>query len=779
MEKTINVKLWLWRFVHHWYFFVLSLLIAFGIALLVVRTTPKVYRVSSTLLLRDNSHPATQNGSQDFIKEMDIFTLKSEQADEIGVLTSVSNVQRVLSYLDFGVTYSEQKVLRSVELYKDSPFVVQIDSAQAQMLNVPIRVEIISPQKFRLHAEAEEAYLYYPAEKRTALTPLQDVTLELTGEFGKPFQHRYLSATLQLRDFEAADQEREMYFEIGESKSLAEAYASTLSATPISKGANIIQLSANGTNVEKQADFLNELMRVYIRDEQEKITRVGQRTIEFIDTQLTGVSDSLQRVEGNLQDFRASRNIMDINTASGNFTTQYTQLDNERSKLRTQLGQYELIRDYLRRSTASSTVVAPSSAGIEDPLLNELLSDLSQLNRERSALATTARQSNPVVQNLDSRIENIRATLQENVANLIEANRRSLRQIDQRIGAVQAKINQLPENERQLVNIERNYRLSDNLYNYLLEKRTEAGIALAAQHSEKSILDPARLASRKPVSPDTKKIFILALVAGLALPVALIVVRDSLSDRVMSRQDVEAVTNIPVVGVIAHDRYAHKATVLEKPKTAVAEAFRSIRIFLQRLTLSADERIIGVTSSVAGEGKSFCAINLAATYAQAGHRVILLDTDLRKSTMKDRFALKGQPGLSAYLQGKCPLEKAIVADSTLGFDLLPAGEVPENPLGLIEQPRMSALFKDLRQHYDYIVVDTPPIGLVSEYLVLLPHISYTFYVTRYNYTKVGHLKKINNLYQQHELGKVGILINGVNVKKAYAYGYYETEYGYA
>ncbi len=373
---------------------------------------------------------------------------------------------------------------------------------------------------------------------------------------------------------------------------------------------------------------------------------------------------------------------------------------------------------------------------------------------------------------MERKSQNIRGSLVETAQGLVSQAEISMREINRRLGGINHQFNQLPENERRLVNIERKFKLSDNLYNYLMEKRAEAGIAIASDQVDKTVVDDARMSGFGPVSPDRKTVLGGALMLGLLLPLGFILVRDLLNDRIEDLDELKRISPIPVLATVPGGK--RKRVLPSEPKSLLAEAFRTVRINLQYLNANTARQVVGLTSSSSGEGKTFCAVNLASVMAISGQRTLIIDADMRRPRLEETLELPPGAGLSNYLVGECQLADVIRQTDIPGLDAITAGPVPPNPLELVETPRLAELFQQLRGRYDQIVVDASPMGLVSEYVILTRHMDVTLYVVRRGRTRRGALRVINEMHQERKVGRIDLLLNDVKAGDGYGdgYGYY-------
>jgi capsular exopolysaccharide synthesis family protein len=398
--------------------------------------------------------------------------------------------------------------------------------------------------------------------------------------------------------------------------------------------------------------------------------------------------------------------------------------------------------------------------------------EITKLSADLAALNLTTVKSNPTVIAMERKMKSLSGSLAQTAESLVQQADISLVEVNRRLGRIGYEFNQLPENERKLGNIERKFKLSESLYNYLMEKRAEAGIAIASDQVDKVVIDEARLAGLGPVAPDKKVVLGGALLLGLLLPMAFILIRDFFNDRIVDADELKRLSPLPILALIPTSK--RKRILPDEPKSMLAESFRTARINLQYLNVSTQRQIIGFTSSSSGEGKTFCALNLATVMAISGKRTLLIDADMRRPRVASVLEMPEGPGLSTYLIGEASLDTIIKKTDVAGLDVIMAGPIPPNPLELVEHVRITELFAQLRGRYDQIIVDASPMGLVSEYVIIMRHVDVTLYVVRQGFTRRSALRLIGEMYQDKKIANVDLLLNDVKPGQGYGegYGYY-------
>ena len=768
MEEKINIKKIFHKLISKWYYFVIAVFITEPWAYAYLKIAQPKYNVRASILLKKEK--GSRYGADELLRGMDLFTSHTDLEDEIGLLKSYANVEAAIRRVDFGISYFTEKNFKEAEYYEEPPFIVHLDSSVSQLAGVPIYLERLSGSKYMVHATGQDVSTYdvvtNTLKEKVPLVDIQEVL-----NIDKPFESKNLSFSVTFNNDFKLEEGAKMYFTINNLTSVSERYQNALTIEPISLESNIVELSIKDAVPQKGVDFLNEVMQVFLENELYKKNQLGLKTIQFIDSQLSGVSDSLRQVEGTLESFRSRNNVLDIKTSAQNLTNNLDKLETERSELEVKLQYYRYIATSLQNDEGANDIVAPSTFGVDDPLLSSLLIELSKLNQERSGLNYSARQANPLAEVIDLKIKNSKRSILENVSNIIDASSIKLNDLNRRISTTNAQLQRLPRNERELVKIQRRYDFSDNVYNYLLEKRAEAGIAIASNVVEKAVVDEAMMVGSGPVSPNKRLILAAAVILALGGALALIILKDFLNDNIVTHEDLEQYTRIPFLGAISHGSRREQGNLVANALSPVGESFRSLRVNLQYLTLGKEINVIGFTSSRESEGKTFCSVNLAAAMANSRRRTVLIDADMRRPKVASYFQLENDKGLSNYLIGECEVKEILNETGIKGFDVISSGPIPPNPLDLIGQSRLADLINELKQTYSTIIIDSPPIGFVSEYIILMRYTDANIYVVRSDYTTRFNLEKINNMYNEQRISNVSILLNDVRSSRVNGYSY--------
>ncbi|MGB3774053.1 MAG: polysaccharide biosynthesis tyrosine autokinase, partial [Leeuwenhoekiella sp.] len=544
-------------------------------------------------------------------------------------------------------------------------------------------------------------------------------------------------------------------------------------------GSSILTLTMSGTNKYRIVDYLNTSVRVLSKDQLERKNLFATKTIKFIDSSLADKSSELKNVQEEVNRFRENNTSVGISGNQESMITKVSELDAAQQQVEQQLQYYRNLETYLRtRTDYSSDIPAPSLTGIGEGSISQQVSNIIALSEQRKRLAYSAKPGNPIFNDLDRRINSIKTILLENISSSQEILSGQLNDVLEDIAKVESQMRKLPTEQQQLLGIQRKYNLSENTYSVFLAKRSEAGIIKSANVSDIQVIDPAKDIGGGAVGPDTKTNYIMAAIAGGALPMIIVFLLVFFDNKINNPEEIKQLSDIPVLGAIGKSGTSSNLVLIEKPRSAVAEAFRAVRSSLQfiykRLDIKGAKTVM-VTSSVGGEGKTFCSMNLATVFALSERKTVLVGLDLRKPKIFDDFNLNNTVGVVNYLIGEKNCEEITQHSNVPNLDIILAGPVPPNPSELLMGEQMDNLMADLKNKYDYIILDTPPIGLVADALELQSYVDATLYVIRQNYTKKGMLANINEKYKRGEVKNISFVLNYFRTKGRLAYGY---GYGY-
>ena len=763
----------LWKIVVlHWYWIVLSTIVALGAAFSYLKYTRPVYASNMKILVKDeDSRSRMYRGGQLALESMGVISNSNGFDNELEILTSSNISQRVIKSLKLYVSYELDGRLRNHELYKNNPYIVDMPENQLVDLHSLIQLKI-DRQGDGVHVAGE---IYVPRSKEPIL--FERSVKELPGSFNTPVG----TITLQRNPGVGAELPKQtMYATIMPLEYAAKAYGSRLSVSASSKTTTVAVLNYLDTQPERAIDYLNELFRSYNEDANEDKNEVALKTEEFLKNRISAIREELDATESNLESYKKKNELINLTNDASNALNKLTEYQKEQVELETQLNLVTALLDYVDDPRNAFNVV-PSNLGLKDADMSNLLNKYNDYVLQRNRLLKSSSPENPYVKRLTAQLEEMWPTIRLSLKSVRENILTQKRSAEDQYNLFSRRVGEAPTQERSLNNIIRQQEIKVELYLMLLQKREENYISLNSTAAKARVIDDPR--STGQVSPKTKVILLGALVLGLCFPVGLIYLLGLLRYRIEGREDVEMLTKIPVLADIP---LAPKSldgelslAVRENSNDMMEEAFRGLRTNL-RFILSEKENVIACTSCIPGEGKTFISTNLAMSLALLGKRVIIVGLDIRKPRLVKLFGLSSDHrGITTFLSSDSgdfqDLDKQIHhAVLNPNLDVLPAGVIPPNPGELISREQLDHAIALLREHYDYVIVDTPPVGLVSDTLSAARVADMTIMVCRADYSPRNNFQLINALHHDNKMPKITLVLNGIDLKKR-KYGYY---YGY-
>jgi len=554
--------------------------------------------------------------------------------------------------------------------------------------------------------------------------------------------------------------------------SLADEMQKQLEYTVVDKMATVIEISYKSTSIKKGKDIVNTIMKAYSQQNLDQKNHIADVTIEYIEKQLNEISDSLNITEENLQHFLSSKHIVNVAEQGNTITTQYLDLQNQLAELMTRKRYYSYVADYLTNNEDFSNMIVPSSMGIPDQLLNSLMTDLISAQTEKSNLVQSDQEFNPLVQKLTVRIENIKSTISNNISAVRKTLDISIEEMHKRINQLEANISRLPITQRQLGGIQRKYKLNDAIYNYLLEKRAEAKITLASNVPNNIVINPARLIGNRPVSPNKQLNYTIALLLGLIIPLAYLAIKNTLNNKIDSQDAIENLASAQIFGKIIHNNKKPINGFYSPPSTLVTESFRALRTNLEYQFRDISNKVIIITSSIEGEGKSFISLNLAHSYAQLGCRTLLINFDLRKKSSYFNHEENNHTGIYSWYAEDAGLEDIIQHSPYDNLDYIQSGELAPDPAKLMSLNNTESLLAHLKTKYNCIILDTSPFAQVSDAYLLMDYADIKIVVARYNYSLKKVFAFVMKDLKQKNIRNIGVVMNDNGVySDQYGYGY--------
>ncbi|SHM80043.1 polysaccharide biosynthesis tyrosine autokinase [Chitinophaga sp. CF418] len=732
----------------YWPLFVIASIISFSIAYVYLKYATPLYKISSSLLIKEDARAVESS----IIEMMDPLGSGKKIENEIEILKSRTIAKAVVRNLNLYGEIFERGTIRDVSMYKRAP--VQITFLDPDQIN-PMEGVILDLKYDYNGRKLTMGDKTYPLNDTVTTTRWGRILIKATPGFNPA----------SLRD-------KQLYIRIAGEKALAGVFLGNVKIAAANKQSNVLRLEYVDAVPQKGMDMLNELMRTYDAESIEDKNKTASKTMSFVEERLRIITAELNQVEGQIERYKTDEGIVDIGEQSKLFLASVKDNDAKLSEADMQLSTLESVEQYVRNKQSEDNVV-PATIGIADQTLLTLLGRLQDIELQQEKLRKTTGENSPALESLSAQEERLRPAIMDNIRSLranLEAGRTKLAAQNTRFLAM---LKGVPNKERTLLEVSRQQVIKNNIYTFLLEKREETALQYAAAISDSRIVDLAE-ADTFPFSPKKSMVMALAIIAGLAAVAGFIAVKDMMNHKVMFRADIEKGTSAPIIAEIMFDKSGGIA-ITEGRRTPVAEQFRALRTTLSYIGINGDNKTILVTSSISGEGKSFVAVNLGLSLSLTKKKVVLLEFDLRKPKVSKILNVPHHPGISNYLAGHSSLNDILKQpiENNEYMYLLSAGVIPPNPTELILNGRLEHLLATLRASFDYIIIDTAPVGPVTDARLLAPYADATLYVVRHERTPKFNLKMIEDLYEQGDLGKLNIVFNGLKMRgvPGYAYGY--------
>jgi tyrosine-protein kinase Etk/Wzc len=762
-EESFDVKKLIYLIGRQWHWFAffgaLGIILAYGFT----KLTKPNYIVSTSILI-----PEKSNG----LNMKDIFqgvteAPKNNLYNQIEILKSYYTINQTLLNLNWRTSWYSKDLFIWRDIYNHEPFDVQEAQNFINQKGIPIYITPTSGDNYTVSVNGKVAQE----------NGYKEIKLEGFGEYGQPFVSKYFNFTLLKKQNNMEFPHGKYYFVFNDLNDATYTYQSKLNASLNDKKSDIILCTITGEEPEKEAEFLNELIKVYTKGQMSFQNEALRRSLDFINNQLTGISDSLNTAGTKFSDFRSKNNIIDLGAEGKLVMDNLKEIETGKAQSQMQLDYFQNLLKYLNNTSDLKQLVSPSVVGIQDVSLNALVLKLSDLYNRRQVLSFSAKENNPTLVMLDKELNQVRNQLNENLRNLIDNATANINSQKERQDRISIQLNKLPQKEQKMVNIQRQFNLTSEIYTFLLQKRAETNITLASTIPNVQVIDMARPDSAESVGFSRKKILIIGLLMGLALPLTYILLLNFFDDRIRNQKDLEKKTNIPILGNIMHSLTKSDLVVHENPKSNIAESFRALRTSLQYMLTGSVGKVISIHSTNPGEGKSFTSVNLAIILAVNNKKVLLIGADMRKPRLHRVFDLSNDIGLSTHLIGLNSIDQIILPTSIENLCILPAGPIPPNPAEILGKPEMKLLIDSVRSSFDYIIIDNAPSAMVTDGHIVSHLSDLNIFILRYGFSHMHQLELINQYADQKIMNNVALLVNDIKINSfgnSY-YKYYQYE----
>ena len=752
-ESSLNFNPleWLFTFLHYWYLFVIAIVIALGLAMLKNRRWIPTYYSQGTIVIKESS---TYGSSTSMLMQgFGVDAVYKNVNNQMIMLGSYDLMSRVVDSLPFlNVEYITQGRFKTRQLYRQTPVLVESSRLDARAYGILYQLSF--GKEGALHISSTD----------------ENTPLEIDTKYGEPIHCSLFDIVIWPTEFMTTN--GKIYFRFRTHESLVDEFMSRLQLSFVTEGSTVLALSLVSETPQRDCEFIDMLAKIYLLQNLEQKNEVAENSIRFINEQLKNLQASLEVSEGAMTDFRQENKFVDVNSYAGQLMSQITTYDQQALELRLRETYFDYLTNYLNKNIENDAVIAPATLGVSDPMLMTLVTQLNDLRIQRGELT----EKNVYYAKYTKDMENVKTAMAEVVKTMQASLEIEKADLQRRYSEVEKAIQQLPQKELQMVAIERNYRIDDNYYTFFLQKRAEAEIQKASNTPDNSIMDKARTTSIMN-SKAKKQTTTTYLIVGFLIPLVLIILSELLNNKIRSPKDVIKLKSFRLIGTLRHAKNQNPTLVRASPRSSYAEMLRAIRTRMEFILRRKDKMVICTTSTESGDGKTFLSTNLAALYAMTGKKTLLIDLDIRKPNIHTKLGLENGNGISNYLVGDCTLEEAMVKDTPFGFDFLRAGTIPPNPGELVHSDKLAELFKNMREQYDFIVVDTSPIGLVPDAYAVIEQSDVCLFIIRCMQTNKSFCKQ--TLQQMEEVidmpEKVQIVLSDIPTEGRHSYG---SGYGY-
>ncbi|WPO79083.1 polysaccharide biosynthesis tyrosine autokinase [Flavobacterium sp. KACC 22761] len=761
--EDVNLREQLDKYLIHWRWFLLSVIVGMILSFIYLRYTTPSYEATTSILVKDEKKGG-------MLSELSAFadlglggSMKNNVDNEIEILKSRTLVENTIKKLNLNVAFFVEGKVVDRDVYAEKPIIAYFSNKTIlfDKIKAVLNCKLLNSTTFLLENETEEKENFILSTKNEfkfgekIATKIGILTIEKTAFYAKNHTGRFESIRIVINPLDE----------------LTESFRKKLKVEPISKTSSVVNISISDPVAKKAEDFLDNMIQIYNENAAEDKNYISENTSKFIASRLALIAQELDGVEQDVESFKKTNKLTDIESEAKLFIEGSTEYDKKGVETEIQLNVVSSLLDFIKKSTNSDLL--PSNMISDNNDASGLISSYNQLVLDRNRILKSATEENPSVVKLDQQISslksNVAASLRRMQANLQIQNR----DIKSQEGILNNKIGKIPVQERQFRVIARQQKVKEELYLYLLQKREETAISLSATEPNARVIDAAK-AEKDPISPKKKIIYLAGMLLGLLVPFGVIYGNDLLDTKIKSKLDLEGKTQIPFIGdVPTSDDIAE--LIKSESRTSSAEAIRIVRTNLEFMLTKVPDGIaktIFVTSTFPSEGKTFISVNLAATFALSGRRVLLVGSDIRNPKFGEYINVPGV-GLTNYLSStdKDVRDYIIKHEGYKNFFILPSGVIPPNPAELLMSNKVDQLFEELKKEYDYIIVDTAPVSLVTDTLLIAKNADTFVYVMRANVLEKRMLNIANTFYKEKKLPNMCIVLNDTDSTKGYGYGY--------
>ena len=762
-QEKKETKNFLLKYLKKWPWFVLFCALGIAAGYFIYKNSPVTYMVKSRVLIKNEEK--TMSSVLSFDNRLMGMGNKTNIENQIGILQSYTLYKKAINNLNWDESWYRKEILYNKELYKNPPFKLIVPPNGLNAEEVMLEIVALNNTEYSIKAEGATNMNGYG----------QEINIEKTVRFGEPFINEFFNFTLE----KGNGQNNVTYFlKFNNLHALTSRYLGKTTIEMENPNSDLINISIEGENVRKEADFINELNNVFIQFGMENEHQNSEKSVEFIDSQLERIKGSLATAEEKFSNYRRNNQVMNLGQEAQVVYEKLEEIENEQYLTQLQVDYYKDLQKYLDDSRKIEEMVNPSVVGITDANLNSTLSKLMDLYSDRERLSYSVQDKNPQLIILEKEIKITRDGLEETLKNQLNATETKMEALKERYNTIQARLKKLPETEKQLVSIQREFDLNNELYTYMLQKKAEASITKASIAPKVQVIDDALIEAAWKTGPSLMKNVGAGFAGGMMIPIVFITLVSFFNNKIENREEIEKSSRIPVLeGIILH-KYKVKLPVLHHPRSGVAESFRGLKSNLNAILEQPGSKVVSINSLIPGEGKSFISSNFSTILSKTNTKVLLIGADLHKPTLHKYLDVEESFGLSNYLANEKGIEEIIHPTSIPNLSFIQAGSLVNNPSDLIDSRKFEFLVERCRKMFDYIVIDNAPLLLVPDAILTSRFSDVSLFILRMHYSHKEQIEQINKMVHFNKIERAAVLVNEAP-DRGYGYGnkYWKKGYG--
>ena len=745
------------KYLKQWPWFLALSLIGIVLGYLYYKNLPSIYEVNSRILIKSENTSLSDLLSFDNpVNVRDNINLENK----IGTLKSYTLFSEAVNNLNWETSWYKKEFLYKKDLYKANPFELIVPPNASNAKNILLEITVLNDNQYQMKAKGESSS--------------HPVNIDNVIKFGEPFANDFFNFTLN----KGKGVTNEVFYLVfNDVQVLTNSY---LEKTEISRedlNSDIISIKIEGENVQKEADFINELNNVYINYGVSDKNKNSESSLQFIDSQIVRIQGALSIAQNNFSNYRRNNQAMDLGQEAQLVYTKLDEIENEKYLTELQINFYNELQQYLDDANKIEQMISPSVIGITDANLNSMLTKLMDLYSRREVLTYSVQNNNPSMILIEKDIKLTRDALEETLKNQLRATVSKMESMKERYTAIESRLKELPETEKQLIGIQREFDLNNELYTYMMQKKAEASITKASIAPEVQVIDAAFPEASTYIGPNLVLNIFGGMVGGMMLPFIFITLIGFFNNKIETRDEIEKNSKLPVLEGIIRHKYKEILPVVHHPRSGIAESFRGLKSNLKALLEEPGAKVISINSLIPGEGKSFISSNFSAILAKTNKKVLLIGADLHKPTLHKYFEVKESFGLSNYFLNEKSFEEILTSTFVPNLSFIQAGATPDNPSELLDNAKFELLIEKARQIFDFIIIDNAPVLLVPDSILVSNFSDISLFVLRINLSHKDQIKQIGKIVDFNKIKNAALLINEAP-DRGYGYGNKYWKHGY-